>query len=37
MSGSFMDSTQTWPKSRITKDLANETKARIKLTNALDR
>lgn len=37
MSANFMDSTQTWPKSRLTKDLANDAKARIKLTNALDR
>ncbi|KAI6190628.1 TWiK family of potassium channels protein 7 [Aphelenchoides bicaudatus] len=37
MSANFMDSTQTWPKSRITKDLANEVKARKKLSNALDR
>lgn len=37
MSANFVDSTQTWPKSRLTKDLANDAKARIKLTNALDR
>jgi hypothetical protein len=37
MSSNFTDSTQTWPKSRITKDIANDAKARIKLASALDR
>jgi signal transduction protein with GAF and PtsI domain len=37
MSANFTDSTQTWPKSRITKDLANDAKSRIKLSNALDK
>lgn len=37
MSADLTDSTQTWPKSRVTKDLAKDAKTKIKLSKTLDR